>query len=163
MLGEIKDSLSFYYDEHEFEFFIKFFEFLDGAYKFDYSKYLEAYARFLEFIGNQGRSLPEFMKSEQEFIQFLYDLNIICFIDMAEDEKFIHWCFIERSPTNISPKVKIDAEYEIHYSLANVLNTGKEFRSRRIRASEAPITRGQTEILPEGSSSSLIRRKVMDL
>jgi hypothetical protein len=47
VLGEIKDSLSFYYNETEFEDFVKFFEFLDGAHKFDYEKYIHAYKRLL--------------------------------------------------------------------------------------------------------------------
>ena len=38
-LGEIKDSLSFYYDVAEFDAFLKFFEYLDGRHKFTYEQY----------------------------------------------------------------------------------------------------------------------------
>ncbi|HVC61218.1 MAG TPA: hypothetical protein VND19_12755 [Acetobacteraceae bacterium] len=39
-LGEIKDSLSFYYDVSEFDAFLKFFEYLDGRHKFNYEEYV---------------------------------------------------------------------------------------------------------------------------
>ena len=76
------------------------------------------------------------MKSAEEFLQFLYDLNIICFFEKTDDETFIRWCFKERGLTNISPKVKTDLVYEIHYGLANILNTGKKFRSSRSSSRE---------------------------
>lgn len=47
MLGEVKDSLSFYYDESEFQTFLKFFEYPDGHNKFDYSKFLYGWRRGL--------------------------------------------------------------------------------------------------------------------
>lgn len=131
MLGEIKDSLSFYYDEKEYELFLKFFEYLDGNHKFDYSKYLSAYADFMKFLTGQQRFAPDFMETAEDFLQFLYDQNILSYIEQTEDGRFIRWCFIERSPSNISPKVKTHADYEIHYGLANALNTGKKIRSRR--------------------------------
>lgn len=136
LLGEIKDSLSFYYDEGEVEIFFKFFEYLDGAHKFSYDKYLDAFDRFSSFLATQGRERPSFMRTADEFLQFLYDQNILSFIERAEDESFIRWCFLERTATNISPKVKVDVDYEIHYGLANALNTGKALRrrARRVRA-----------------------------
>ena len=134
MLGEIKDSLSFYYDEEEYQLFLKFFEYLDGNNKFDYSKFLSAYADFMKFLSDQGSRVPDFMGGAEDFLQFLYDQNILCYIEQASDERFIRWCFIERSPSNISPKVKLNASYEIHYGLANALNTGKKIRSRRNEA-----------------------------
>lgn len=79
----------------------------------------------------QKKKPPEFMKNPQEFLQFLYDLNIICFIEYAGEERFFRWCFLERTASNISPKVKAEMEYEIHYGLANALNTGKPLRGRR--------------------------------
>jgi hypothetical protein len=55
-------------------------------------------------------------------------------LEKAEDEEsFISWSFRERNPTNISPKVKAEAVYEIHYGLRNALNTGKPLRRSRGR------------------------------
>lgn len=131
MLGEIKDSLSFYYSEKEYQLFLKFFEYLDGNQKFDYSKYLAAYADFIKPLRERGDPAPRFMESAEVFLQFLFDQNIICYIEYASDEKFFRWCFIERTPSNISPQVKTHLDYEIHYGLANALNTGKKIRSRQ--------------------------------
>lgn len=124
-LGEIRDALSFYYDEEEYELFLKFFEYLNGARNFSYSTYLQAFAGFSKFLEQQDRPRPGFMKTAEEFLQFLYDHNVLCYKELASDEKFIRWCFRERTISNPSPKVKTEQEYEIHYGLSNVLNTGK--------------------------------------
>lgn len=130
LLGEIKDQLAFYYEESEYELFIKFFEFLNGKSRFEYDDYLSAYANFCEFIKVSGGKQPQFLNTKEAFLQFLYDMNIISFVEETEDGKFFRWCFRERNSSNISPKVKTHASYEIHYGLANALNTGKAIRRR---------------------------------
>ena len=144
LLGELKDSLSFYYDEDEFETFLKFFEFLDGKQKFSYEQYVIAFEEFSKFLKTKSDNVPGFMKKGEEFLQFLYHQNILSFVEHTDDERFIRWCFIERSPSNISPKVKIGMDYEIHYGLANVLNTGKEIKSAR-RNVLGNVKRGKQE------------------
>lgn len=54
LLGEVKDSLAFYYSDDEFETFIKFFEYLDGDNKFDYERYLRSYDEFSRFLNSRG-------------------------------------------------------------------------------------------------------------
>lgn len=134
LLGEIKDALSFYYDETEYNAFLKFFEYLNGKIKFSYDDYLDAFAAFSEFFSDQGKSPPSFMTTPEELLQFLYDQNVICYIEISQGakvEKFIRWCFQERSPSNISPKVQANRDYEIHYGLSSALNMGKEIKQRR--------------------------------
>lgn len=162
LLGEVKDSLSFYYDETEFDLFLKFFEYLDGAKSFSYDAYTTAFARFSFFIKEQNVPRPNFMKSANEFLQFLYDLNIICFIEETEDEKFIRWCFVERGFANISPKVKINMNYEIHYGLANALNTGKAIINKRkgkVDKSENIIQNGTIKIVYAERNYGFIQQK----
>jgi hypothetical protein len=84
LLGEIRDSLLFYYDEKQFELFLRFFSYLNGRSKFTYEEYTGAFAEFSQFLDNQDISAPEFMRSEEEFLQFIYDLNIICFIERPD-------------------------------------------------------------------------------
>ena len=132
LLGEIKDQLSFYYAEGEYESFLKFFEFLDGKNKFNYEQYLSAYAEHEKYIAQTSETRPRFMSSPAEFLQFLYDLNVICYIERTEDNKpFIHWCFKDRTYSNISPKIKLGETYEIFYGMSRALNTGKKFARKR--------------------------------
>jgi hypothetical protein len=128
LLGEIKDHLSFYYSSADYELFLKFFEFLDGRNKFDYDFYLGAYKKLKKFSHKSPRTLPQFMSSESDFLQFLYDLNIICYIEKPDNDKpYIRWCFRQRSYANIAPKVKENVEYQIFYGLSKALNVGSKF------------------------------------
>ncbi|WP_368029747.1 hypothetical protein [Arcobacter sp. s6] len=129
ILGEIKDQLLFYYQQEEYELFLKFFEFLNGRPGFNYDEYLEIYSKYSKYIDSTSKSRPKFTATANEFLQFLYDLNIICYIEHSKDlsEKFIHWCFKEKSYSNLSPKIKENREYQIFYSLTKALKIGKEY------------------------------------
>jgi hypothetical protein len=126
LLGEIKDHLTFYYGRDEYDLFLKFFEFLKGHHKFTYEEYLEAFSNFSKTDAFNGTTTPHFMTSPGIFLQFLYNLNIICYIDQpANDKPYVRWCFRERSYANISPKVKDNSTYQIFYGLYKALNVGQ--------------------------------------
>jgi hypothetical protein len=126
LLGEIKDYLSFYYSDHDYELFLKFFEFLGGRKEFKYSEYLTAFNNYNDYIIRNNISNPKFSETADIFLQFLYDLNILCFIENTRHDKFIRWCFRERNYSNLSPKVKTDVDYMIHHGLIKGLNLGKK-------------------------------------
>jgi hypothetical protein len=72
------------------------------------------------------------MTSPAAFLQFLYDLNIIVYIEYPENDKpYFRWCFRERSYANISPKVKEGVTYEVFYGLGKALNLGNRFIPRK--------------------------------
>ncbi len=126
MLGEVKDQLSFYHTSEHYELFLKFFEYLNGKVNFYYSDYLEAFGHFERFLDKNSLSKPKFFETADIFLQFLYELNVLCYNEDTVDGKvFIRWCFWERSSTNLSPKVKTHLRYTIHYGLAKALNSGK--------------------------------------
>jgi hypothetical protein len=132
LLGEIKDQLIFYYSNDQYELFLKFFEFLDGKYRFDYQEYVKAFEMFRASSFTTSSALPRFMTSAVVFLQFLYDLNVICYIEYPEnDTPYFRWCFRERSYANISPKVKEGVTYEIFYGLRKALNVGQRFTHHR--------------------------------
>ncbi|GAB5339701.1 hypothetical protein PFUM301597_41860 [Pseudomonas fluorescens] len=136
LLGEIKDHLSFYYGPEHYDIFLKFFEYLSGRDKFDYEGYLLAFAKLKKHIKSISGTPPRFMVTANDFLQFLFDLNVICYIERAVDDankQFIHWCFRDRSYANISPKVKEDVEYQIAYGLARALNLGKMLKGKTQR------------------------------
>lgn len=131
MLGEIRDQISFYHTTEEYEDFLKFFSYLDGKYKFTYGEFVIAFNLFYNDIITKKDPIPKFFGSAEDFLQFLYEQSIICFIQEAEDnsEKFISWCHRERNYINTSPKVKFGVRYEIHYGLGKALNVGKTFKT----------------------------------
>ncbi len=134
LAGEIKDSLSFYHTPREYELFLKFFEYLEGEWAFTYEEYIQAYDGFIRFLEFNKFKKPTFFESADTFLQYLYELNVICYIEETVDaEPLFRWCFRERSNANISPKVKTGVRYRIHYGLERAFNIGKPLRRRRIK------------------------------
>ena len=127
LMSEIKDQILFYYTDQDYELFLKFFEYLDGSVSFVYEKYIESYNKFIEYAKLSKYTIPRFMDTANKFLQFLYELNIISYIEDVEEHKpLIHWCFRERNFSNIAPKVKSDVRYEVFYGLARAVNAGKK-------------------------------------
>ena len=134
LLGEVKDFLAFYHSDKDYELFLKFFEYLNGKASFDYNDFLNSFEEFATYIEKNEISIPKFFESSDSFLQFLFDLNIICYIEDTEDEHpHIHWSFRERTYSNINPKVKEGVRYSIHYGLQKAFNTGKVFKRRVIK------------------------------
>jgi len=132
LLGEVKDHLLFYYNTEDYDIFLKFFEFLEGKDSFDYVYFETAFNKLQEHIKSIKVERPKFMTTPNDFLQFLFGLNVICFIEQTDDSKpFIHWCFRDRSYANISPKIKTGVEYQVFYGLAKALNVGKELKKKR--------------------------------
>ena len=130
MLGEVKDYLSFYYAPSDYELFLKFFEHLRGSRRFTYEEYLSAYRSFMAYVNSNPVKCPAFFDSADTFLQFLYELSIICYVEETEVEPFARWCYRERSYANVSPKVKVGLRYEIHYGVGKALNVGRRFRGQ---------------------------------
>lgn len=126
LMGTIKDQIQFYYSNKDYEMFLNFFDFLKGYYQFNYDDYITAYNKFTELILEKHDNIPEFVETQEKFIQFLYDNNIICYSDETESQTFYRWCYRERSSSNIFPKVKLNSKYRIHYGLFKALNVGKQ-------------------------------------
>lgn len=127
LLGELRDQLVFYYSQSEYDDFLQFFDFLDGKTRFDYSEYLKAHSGFLADLQSRKSSVPGFMGTPNGFLQFLYEMNVLCYIeDTEEDDTFIHWSFRERSLGKMAPKVKSGCRYEVHYGLVPALNMGQK-------------------------------------
>ncbi len=146
LMGEIKDYLSFYYSDSDYELFRKFFDFLEGRKEFDYKMYNSAFKNFDEYINKNNIERPKFFETADTFLQFIYDLNIICYIEHASDQKYIRWCFRERNYSNISPKVKAECSYQIHYGLIKNLNLGKQINSSKTKLKSKTKTKPKASI-----------------
>lgn len=127
VLGEVKDHLSFYYSNEDYELLLKFFEFLNGHSRFTYDEFLKAFGNYQRFIENNVKNQPSFCEAPDIFLQFLYDLNILCYVVDTNNEPFFGWCYRERTPSNIAPKVRTQARYDVHYGLMKALDLGKHY------------------------------------
>ena len=129
LLGEIKDQLSFYYKENDDQLFLKFFDYLKGKNKFTYDEYIVAYQAFVEYLDSNSIKRPKFSEAPDIFLQFLYELNVIFYIEKVSGGNFIRLCLRERNSTNISPKIKTHQIYQVHYGLTEELNLGKKYNN----------------------------------
>lgn len=125
LMSSIKDQLAFYYSEEDYELFLHFFSFLKGRIDFTYDEYKSAYNAYSEYVYNNiPESIPEFIETPDKFLQFIYESNIICFVEDTDHGPLFRWCYRERSMSNMSPKVLPNSRYRIHYGLAKALNVG---------------------------------------
>lgn len=127
LLGEVKDHLAFYYRSEDYETFLKFFQFLRGKSRFSYDQYVEAFNEFSKFLLKSSKEIPSFCNSADEFLQFLYDLNILCSVRDTDEGPFFSYCYRDRCPSNIAPKVLTGVRYDVHYGLMKALNLGKKY------------------------------------
>jgi hypothetical protein len=127
ILGEVRDEVSFYYSNDAYELFLKFFQFLNGHSGFTYDEFLGAFTNYEEFITKNAGQRPSFCNTPDTFLQFMYDLNIVGSITTGEGQRFFGWCCVERTPSNIAPKIRTHVQYEVHYSLMKALDLGKHF------------------------------------
>ena len=110
---------------------LKLFSTCEVRSRFTYEEYLNAFQEFEGYLTDKQKVRAELFATPDTFLQFLFELNIICWIQDTEDEHqpFIHWCFRERTLSNISPcKVKNNERYGVHYGLGKTINAGKKFR-----------------------------------
>lgn len=134
LLGEIRDQLLFYYSQDEFDLFLQFFLHLEGKKRFSYGEFTNAVNSFVSECVSSGKQIPKFFDSADVFLQFLYEQNVICYIeddsDGASSERFIRWCFRERTPSNLAPKVRPHVVYEVFYGLTKALNVGRSIKTK---------------------------------
>jgi hypothetical protein len=128
LLGEVRDSLAFYYRVEEFEVFLRFFDFLgqhvDKSHReFSYSGFTQAYDALRDYAQKNTIELPVLFRTADILLQFLYELNILCFRVDKPGDKYpaTRWCFRERSFANIQPKVRSGCNYVMHYGIARAL------------------------------------------
>lgn len=130
VLGEVKDHLAFYHSNEDYELFLKFFQFLYGHSRFTYDEYIRAFTNYKEFLIKNTGNIPTFCETPDIFLQFLYDLNVVQYILDRDSygQPFFGWCYRERTPSNIAPKVRTNARYQVHYGLMKALDLGVNFK-----------------------------------
>jgi len=91
--------------------------------EFEYKVFLKAYEQFMKYLDSNKLEPPVIFRSADGFLQFLYELNIICYLEHIprQQRPLMHWCFKERSYANIRPKVRSQQKYIMHYGIARAL------------------------------------------
>lgn len=87
---QVKDHISFYHNISEYQLFLKFFEFLQGNFKFTYDQYIMAYNQFIQYLKRSSIPSPMFFDTPDNFLQFLFDLNVICYVEDTRDESYVN-------------------------------------------------------------------------
>lgn len=126
-LSSLKDQLSFYYSESDYRHFRKFFDFFDAP-TFNYAEYERNYHKFEDYIlENIEDELPEFVDTPKDFLQLLYDCNVIAAIEGNGGSPYFHFSYREKSSTNIAPQVLIgkNITYRFHYGLYKKAKMGR--------------------------------------
>lgn len=123
-LSSLKDQLSFYYSDEEYMHFRKFFDFFDSP-QFTYLEYKTAYDNFVDYILANAKDIPKFVEHDHEFLQLLYDSNMITAIE--DNGQYFHFSYREKSPSNIAPPVPIadNISYRFHYGLYKKTKMGR--------------------------------------
>ena len=129
LLQTIRDYTNIYLSDEEFFAFRNFFPYLKGKFKFTWAEYQEAYNGFSDGVLPTLVNVPEPFSSDNKFLQFLYNANVLCYFEPMEfGEPFIRWCYRERKMTNLRPMAPINLEYKIHNGLRKALNLGRRLR-----------------------------------
>lgn len=132
LLAEVKDHLAFYYTETDFAELIGFFAFLKGNMRFNWSNFSEAYSKNRASNKHKALTIKALTDGPEEFLQFLYSLNVIGYDEITSDKtaNFVHWSFRDRTPTVLNPKIPPNLgstgrrPYTIHPGLARALKVG---------------------------------------
>jgi hypothetical protein len=125
MLRSIKNQTSFYYTDDEYNMLILFFDYFHRP-DFTWEEYCVKFEEYVSHVEKHYGIIPVFASTKEIFIQFLYDTNIICYIEDMEYEPMFRWCYRERDFSRIAPKVKYNLRYRVHYSLYKALNIGHQ-------------------------------------
>lgn len=127
-MSSLKDQLSFYYSNVDFEHFIKLFDFFKDS-DFTYEEYQENYNKFVDYIlDNVKKEIPKFVDDPNELLQLLYDSNIITAIEKGENDKmFFYFSYRERNTSKVCPKVPIadNVTYRFHYGMYKKAKMGR--------------------------------------
>ena len=124
-IDEAKDWCLHKFSDQEFITLTFFFQFLDGKSRFDYQEFRCAFDTYQKQVGDRKMGIFEELLDADIFLQLLYDLNMICYYDKDNKGRDLYrFCYREREIYNLSPKVKLNSVYGVHYALLKALNLG---------------------------------------
>jgi hypothetical protein len=129
ILGEVKNYANYYMSNTDFEKYLAFFHYLNGAYEFSQETFSNAFTEFRKWAIKQELNQQKFLQSHEHLLQFWYDVNVLGYEEIPDDGSFpyIHWSFRDRSTASVMPKIKLGVKYRVNMGVAKALNIGKQF------------------------------------
>lgn len=132
LLGEVKDHLSFYHSQADFDELTGFFQFLQGKSRFSWRDFTRAFHEYGLSNVKKKLTIKELTSGPEEFLQFLYSMNVIGYDETSRDKlaNFVHWCFRDRSSVALNPKIpanlgaSTERPYSVHPGLVRALKLG---------------------------------------
>ncbi|MBG6119160.1 hypothetical protein IWY39_002964 [Sphingobium sp. JAI105] len=132
LLGEVKNYLSFYHANADFDEITGFFRFLGGKSRFSWRDFQDAFREYSLSVGSKKPTIRELSEAPEQFLQFLYSMNVIGYDEMSANklENFVHWSFRDRSSVTLNPKIPsnlgaaTERPYSVHPGLARALKVG---------------------------------------
>ena len=159
LLGEVKDYLSFYYGNVDFDQIVGFFSMFGGKNSFGWSEFQNAFTEYQKGIDFTAVTVDELRGDAEQFLQFLYSLNIIGYQEPEEfGGTFVHWCFRDRTPVKLRPKVRVGLRYAVHPGLARSLLVGRGGMSKGRAASESKRPRRRRARKPNKRRNQVPRK-----
>ena len=132
LMQEIRDQLSFYYTNSEYQQFLDFNNGYLGQYidksklNFSYDDFLKAHAEYIDYNRrNLIETVPSFATADQT-LQFMFDLNVLGYWEekTLRDGRtltFTNYSFKQRGFANLRPKVPSNSNYVMHFGVAKSL------------------------------------------
>jgi hypothetical protein len=121
-VNEAKDWCSYKIANQEFKTLIFFFTFMTGKSRFTYEEYEEKYKEYFSQVDQRKMEIFDDLLNPSDFLQLLYELNMICYFDYDNGVELTRFCYREREISNLNPRVKIPSQYGFHKAVYKALN-----------------------------------------
>ena len=129
---EIRDQLSFYYTDEEYQQFLDFANGFLGKHidkrnrVVGYDDFCIAHADYLQYNERNNKTTVPSFSTADITLQFMFDLNVIGYYEektlrSGEKRVFTNYSFRQRSFANLRPKVPTGSRYVMHYGVAKSL------------------------------------------
>ncbi len=123
-LQEAQDWCLYKYPYGTFDTIEYFFDFMNTGKPITFKHFSELYHEYIRSCrARRKMKIFEEMETEEDFLQLLFELNLICYIENYDsDDSFQTYCYRLRSLSDLSPKIPPNKLYRVHRALLKSLN-----------------------------------------
>lgn len=128
---EIRDQLSFYYTNNEYQSFLDFnSQFLKNRINMpdrvvNYDNFVLAHKEYMTYNKTNNIDVPPSFETADLLLQFMFDLNVLGYYEKktfhGKERVFTNYSYKRRNFANLRPKVPTEGSYVMHYGVARAL------------------------------------------